>query len=555
MAKTKRGVRPRSGVATIVAAGAKGWLFHGGTLLDARRATRPMGSAPRKGSGGGEALLVRGGVIEAIGPLARLRKLAGIGIEPYDLRGGALVPGFVDAHIHLITWLRALREPSFGEAQTPAALAALVRAREKTLRPGEWLSVRGWVARVWPAESLVRETLDRVAPARPLVLYAADGHSVWANGVALSLCGVNERTRAPEGGVIAKDSRGEPTGHLIEEAANLVRSRVPRLDDPAEELRDAVAEARRLGITSAHDFDASVNSRRAAQDLDRDGRLALRLLKSIPVGSLDAVEELGLRHGFGSEHLRVGPVKMFADGTLGSSTALLEEPYEGTSNVGIVVTPPDELREKTIRAAKAGLAVAIHAIGDRAVRHALDAFEAALSEGLRFPAPPRVEHVQLAREVDFARFHRLGAVASVQPIHLLTDRDLAARIWGDRTGRSYAWKSLLRAKATLYFGSDAPFDRPGPLLTLQAAVLRRDPARHPEPCHAEQCLRLAEALRAHVEAPHAAAGWTKRLGRLEPGWGADLVALSHDLRSIPPEEWHRVRVAGSWVAGSSHVPK
>jgi len=546
MAETKRGARRRA------ASGAKGWLFHGGTLLDARRAARAVAS-PRKGSG--EALLVRGGVIEAIGPLTRLRKLAGSAIEPYDLRGGALVPGFVDAHIHLVTWLRTIREPSFGAAQTPEALAGLVHAREKKLRPGEWLTVRGWVARAWPAELLVRETLDRIVPARPLVLYAADGHSVWANGAALSLCGVNGQTRAPEGGVIARDARGEPTGHLIEEAANLVRSRVPRLDDPTEELRDAVAEARRLGITSAHDFDASAAVRRAAQDLDRDGRLGLRLLKSIPVASLDAAEELGLRHGFGSNHLRIGPVKMFADGTLGSATALLEEPYEGTSNVGIAVTPPEELREKTIRAAKAGLTVAIHAIGDRAVRHALDAIEAALSEGLRFPAPPRVEHVQLATQADFGRFHRLGAVASVQPIHLLTDRELAARTWGARTERSYAWKSLHRAKATLYFGSDAPFDRPGPLLALQAAVVRRDPARHPGAFHGEQRLRLSEALRAHVEAPHAAAGWTERLGRLEPGWGADLAVLSHDLRSIPPEEWHRVRVAGTWVAGSNQLAK
>ncbi len=537
------------------ARGAKGWLFHGGTLLDARRAARLPLASPRKGSGGGEALLVRGGVIEAIGPLARLRKMAGKGIEPYDLRGGALVPGFVDAHIHLVTWLRVLRDPSLGEEQTPEALASLVRARQKTLRAGEWLTVRGWVARAWPAEALVRETLDRIVPAHPLVLYAADGHSVWANGTALSLCGVNVHTRAPEGGVIAKDARGEPTGHLIEEAANLVRSRVPRLDDPAEELRDAVAEARRLGITSAHDFDAAVQGRRAAQDLDRDGRLALRLLKSIPAASLDAAEELGLRHGFGSERLRVGPVKMFADGTLGSSTALLEAPYEGTTNVGIAVMPAAELKEKTIRAARAGLAVAIHAIGDRAVRHALDAFEAAISEGLRFPVPPRVEHVQLVGEADIARFHRLGVVVSAQPIHLLTDRDLAVRIWGARTGRSYAWKSFLKAKATLYFGSDAPFDRPGPLLALQAAVLRRDPARHTDAYHAEQRLRLGEALRAHVETPHASAGWPVRLGRLEAGWGADLAVLDHDLRSIPPEAWHRLRVAGTWVAGSNQIPK
>ncbi|HEU4725075.1 MAG TPA: amidohydrolase [Candidatus Eisenbacteria bacterium] len=538
---------------TAKAANERRWLFHGGTLLDAPRAAKPLGAASKRS--GGEALLVRGEVIEAVGPLSTLRKLAGRGVESYDLRGGALLPGFVDAHVHLVSWLRVTRDPSFGAEQTPDALASLVRTREKSLRPGEWLTVRGWIARDWPAEALVRATLDRIAPDRPLVLFAADGHSVWANGTALALCGVTGHTRSPEGGVIVRDARGEPTGQLVEDAANLVRSRVPRLDDPAEELRDAVAAARRLGITSAHDFDAAVSGRRAAEDLDRNGRLGLRLLKSIPVASLDAAEEIGLRHGFGSERLHVGPVKMFADGTLGSSTALLESPYEGTANVGIAVTSPEELREKTIRAAKAGLAVAIHAIGDRAVRHALDAFEAALAEGLRFPAPPRVEHVQLAREADFARFQRLGAAASVQPIHMLTDQVLARRIWGGRTGRSYAWKSLLRAKAALYFGSDAPYDRPGPVLGLQAAVLRRDPAGPPDAYHGEQRLRLAEALRAHVESPHAAAGWNVRLGRLEPGWGADLVHLSHDLRALPPEEWRRARVLGSWVAGSNQIPK
>jgi len=525
---------------------AAGWLFHGGSLLDPARAARPF-AKPR--AGGGEALLVRGGVIEAVGPLGELRRRAGRGVESIDLRGGALLPGFVDAHIHLVTWLRTLREPSFGAEQTPAALALLVRGRERTLRPGEWLTVRGWIPRAWPAEAIARSTLDPLAPDRPLVLYAADGHSVWANGEALARCGVNGRTRTPDGGEIVRDTRGEPTGQLIEEAANLLRPHVPRLEDPKQEFADAVAEARRLGITSAHDFDRSAAGRAAAQDLDREGRLGLRLVQSIPVAQMDAAIALGLRSGFGSDRLRVGPVKMFADGTLGSSTALLEAPYEGTSNVGIAVTTPQELREKTARAAKAGLSVAIHAIGDRAVRHALDAFEAALQEGWRFPTPPRVEHVQLARREDFARFHRVGAVASVQPCHLLTDRDLAARIWGARVDRSYAWKSLRRAKATLYFGSDAPFDLPSPLLGLQAAVLRRDPSRHPAPDQPAQRLRLAEALRAHVESPHGAAGWTPRLGRLEPGWGADLVSLSADLREVDPEGWTRLRITGSWVSG------
>jgi len=528
-------------------------LFHGGTLLDARRAASARPAGGRRGEG--EALLVRDGTIEAVGSLARLRRLAGRGVASYDLEGGALVPGFVDAHIHLLSWFRSMRDPAFGPEQTPESLETLVRARERSARPGEWITVRGWVPRAWPANLLVRETIDGIVPDRPLVLYAADGHSVWANGRALEACGIGTHTRDPEGGVIARDARGEPTGHLIEEAANLVRPHVPRRDDPKDEWRGAVAAARRLGITSAHDFDRSAEGRRAAQELDRDGSLGLRLLLSVPVAVLDAAEAMGLAYGFGSDRLRLGPVKLFADGTLGSSTALLEAPYEGSDRDGIAVTSPATLRAATLRAARAGLSVAIHAIGDRAVRHALDAIEATLAAGHRFPAPPRVEHVQLAREEDFPRFARLGAVASVQPIHLVTDRDIARRLWGARTARSYAWRSLQRAKATLYFGSDAPFDAPGPIAGLRAAVLRRDPDRDDAPFHPEQRLRLAAALRAHCEAPHAAARWGTRLGRLEPGWGADVVALSHDLRRIEPEAWSEVRVRGCWVAGSNRLQK
>jgi len=531
-----------------------GILFHGGTLLDARRAAAgPTASAT--GRGGGEALLVRDGLIEAVGPLSRLRRLAGRGVEAYDLKGGALLPGFVDAHIHLRTWYRTTRDPAFGAEQTPEALRSLVRGRDLPARPGAWITIRGWVPRAWPASLRIRKTVDEIVPDRPLVLYAADGHSVWANSHALAAAGVGPHTSDPEGGVIARDARGEATGHLIEEAANLVRAHVPGLDDPKDEWRGAIAAARRLGITSAHDFDRSAAGRRAAQELDRDGALGMRLLLSVPVAVLDAAEGMGLVQGFGSGRLKIGPVKLFADGTLGSSTALLEAPYEGSDGAGIAVTSAAALREATLRAARAGLSVAIHAIGDRAVRHALDAIEAAIAAGRRFPVPPRVEHVQLVRAEDVARFARLGAVASVQPIHLLTDRDVARRLWGERTDRSYAWKSLLRAKATLYFGSDAPFDAPGPIAGLRAAVLRRDPERCDAPFHPEQRLRLAAALRAHCEAPHAAAAWGTRLGRLEPGWGADVVALSHDLREIDAESWTRVRVRGCWVAGSNRLQK
>ena len=521
--------------------GANGeYVFWNGRLLDAPRAAR----APR----GAEALWVKGGRIEAVGPASAVRRLAGRTAEPVDLRGGTLTPGFTDSHIHLITWIRALDEPWL-DAQSPEAIGRAAAARLESAPREEWILLRGWVPREWGPDRRRAATLDRLGAGRPLVLYAVDGHSVWANGVALERAGIGAGAPDPPGGAIERDRAGNLTGVLIENADRPLRSAVVHGVSPTETLARALAKARSLGITSAHDFDRSATWR-AAQELDAAGKLGFRLLLSIPVASLDAALALGLRSGVGSESLRFGAVKLFADGTLGSATALLEAPYEGSSASGIEVTSREEMTSACARAFAAGLSVAIHAIGDRAVRNALDAIAAPLGRGGRYVLPPRVEHVQLARDEDFARFRALGVLASVQPIHQVTDREVARRHWGSRTSRSYAWKRLLASGARVLFGSDAPFDRAGPLLAISAALLRRERG---EPLagafHSEQRLRLAPAIRAHAETPHLAAGWGTPLGRLAPGFGADLVVFDHDLGELEPEAWGRVRARAVWVAG------
>jgi predicted amidohydrolase YtcJ len=493
---------------------------------------------------------VRRGRIEAVGTLASLRRRAGRGASMIDLGGGTLTPGFTDAHIHLMTWRRALDEPWMKE-QTPEAIERAARERLTSAPSEEWILVRGWVPREWSRERRLRATLDRIAPDRPLLLQAVDGHSVWANAVALARAGIAPGTPDPSGGRIERDGSGALTGVLIETADRPARAAVVHAASPATTLRRALASARGLGITSAHDFDRAATWR-AAQDLEREGSLGFRLLLSLPVASIDQAVALGLRSGFGTDRLRIGSVKMFADGTLGSATALLEEPYEGKVESGIEVTAPGALTDACRKAAEAGLAVAIHAIGDRAVRNALDAIEAPLRLGLGYPLPPRVEHVQLARSEDFGRFRSLGALASVQPIHQVTDRSLARQSWGARSARSYAWASLRRSGATLVLGSDAPFDRAGPLLAIQAAVTRRAAGQSQsgeEPFHPEQRLRLGAALRAHLEDPHRAAGWTVPLGRIAPGFGADLVHFDHDLTRLPIDFWHQACVTSVWVNG------
>jgi predicted amidohydrolase YtcJ len=483
----------------------------------------------------------------AVGAYGDLKRKAGRSARSIALDGGTLTPGFTDAHIHLITWIRAVEEPWL-QAQDEASIERAVALRREAAAEEDWLLVRGWIPREWPLERRSQALLDRIAEGRPLVLHAVDGHSVWGNAAAFERAGIDPRTPHPPGGEIQLDRGGRPTGALIEEAYRLLTSRIVRSAKPRDELRRAIERARSLGITSAHDFDRSATWR-AASELAGSGPLDFRLLLSVPVASLESAAALGLAAGMGGDRLRIGPVKMFADGTLGSATALVDDPY-ASGGTGIEVMSPADLAAGCGLAVRSGLSVAIHAIGDRAVRNALDAIEGTRRGGGIFPLPPRIEHVQLSQAGDWPRFRELGVLASVQPIHQVTDRALARSLWGDRTGRSYAYGSLARAGVRLLFGSDAPFDRPGPLLALQAALLRREAAEPPSMCfHPEQRLTLTRALRAHLEHPHVAAGWPVPLGKISAGFGADLVHFSHDLIQTPPVEWSRARVRAVWVGG------
>src|SRR6185503_13695457 len=249
------------------------YVFWNGRLLDAPRAVR----RPR----GAEALWIKDGRIEAVGPAAEIRRRAGRTAEPVDLKGGTLTPGFTDAHIHLVTWIRAMDEPWL-DAQTPEAIARAAAARLRSAPDEDWILVRGWVPREWGSERRLRATLDTIAAGRPLVLYAVDGHSVWASGAALLRAGVGDDTPDPPGGVIERDREGKATGALIESADRPLRAAVRHREPSSVALARALARARSLGITSAHDFDRSATWR-AAQELDAAGRLGFRLLLSIPV--------------------------------------------------------------------------------------------------------------------------------------------------------------------------------------------------------------------------------------------------------------------------------
>jgi predicted amidohydrolase YtcJ len=345
------------------------------------------------------------------------------------------------------------------------------------------------------------------------------------------------------GGVVERDADGEPTGVLREECAWHFRDTHvhPTEDEMVEASRDGVRLANARGVTAVHDKDGWLGALGVWQRLEEEGSLSLRVWQSIPHDLVDHAHDLHFHSGFGSSYLRVGYLKAFMDGTLGSQTARL---LDGS---GVQITSADELAEIVRRGAEAGFPVAVHAIGDLANREALDAFERTREQWRARGLRPRIEHAQLLAAEDVPRFAAIGVAASVQFSHAPSDRDLADRLWAGKTEGAYAFRSLLDAGTVVANGSDAPVEELDPLAGIVAGVLRTLDER--EPWHPEQCMTVEEALGATILAPAWLSGDERRRGKLLPGFLADLVVLDRDPVAIPAEELPQVRVVATMVGG------
>jgi predicted amidohydrolase YtcJ len=460
------------------------------------------------------------------------------GAKRVDLAGCCVVPGLADAHVHFPTWSLAQRQVRLeGAHSLDDALAGVVEALPG-VPSGGWLRGVGWREGDW-TEPPTRAALDRVAPETPVALFSRDYHSLWLNGAALARA---HGPLEPPGGVVERDGRGEPTGILRENAAWAFRDRYvrPTLDEMAAASREGLRLAAARGVTAIHDKDGWLGAFEVFSRLRERGELTLRVWQSFPWDRLDELRALGLRSGFGDDLLRIGYLKGFMDGTLGSATARL---LDGS---GVEITTREQLEEVVRRAAEAHFPVAVHAIGDAANRAALDAFAAARDAwgpaGLR----PRIEHAQLLAVDDVARFAEIGVAASVQFSHAPSDRDLADRFWEGRDG-AYAYRSLLDAGALLANGSDAPVEELDPLAGIVAGVRRTLDER--PPWRAEEAVTVGEALRAATVAPAWLEGQERRRGTLAPGMLADLVVLDRDPEACAPEELGEVRVLATMVAG------
>jgi len=434
-----------------------------------------------------------------------------------------------------------------------------VAERAQSTDNGGWITGWGWTQDFWPDKQFpTAADLDAVTPNHPVFLRAKSGHAGWTNTAALRRAGIDASTADPPGGHIGRDVNGNPTGILYETAMQLISSLIPA--PTPHQLADWMREAQRLalssGLTGFHDFDGP-DCLNALQIMRERGHLHIRALKNINDTWIEHAHELGLRHGFGDDWIRIGGVKLFADGALGPRTALMIEPYENEpDNYGIAVVEKEEMTQVVSRASAAGIPATIHAIGDRAVHDVLDVYEIVRKEeAQRGEAPSdrrhRIEHVQIIHPDDVPRMKSLDIIASMQPIHATSDYQMSDAYWGDRSKWAYNPRIQLDQGVVVAFGSDSPIDPFEPLSGIYAAVTRRRPDGSPgeDGWYPEAKVTVEEALHGWTTAPAYAASMEDRLGKLAAGYLADLVVLNRNIIKIPHEEILETNVVATMVDG------
>ena len=452
------------------------------------------------------------GRILAVGDAAR--SAAGRSAKVVRLSGRAWA-GLIDSHIHLEGLAdRHMTVDLTGTASLEDALARIRKWSEK-LPSDAWVVGSGWYNDAWPDAAFpTRTQLDKVVDGRHAYLRRKDGHSAWVSSAALQRAGIDRATEDPPGGNIDRNNRREPVGILRETAMHMVSDMLP---PPTEAELDvamakALADLATLGVTAVHSMD-SARGFGSWQRLRNSGRLPIRITYNLPVKDLPHAERMGVRSGWGDEWLRIWGVKAFLDGSLGSRTA---EMLDGSGTARMTQA---ELTDMVERCARAELNVCLHAIGDGAVRRALDALAPHKEAWPRWR--PRIEHAQCVNPKDMKRFARIGVIASMQPIHAVADRELADEYWPNVTPHSYAWGALARAGARLAFGSDAPVETADPLAGIEAATTWRRKAKW----HPELAVSKAAALRAYTADAAYSVGMEKDLGSLRPGKLCDMTVI------------------------------
>ena len=510
------------------------------------------------------AVAIRGEKIVAVGDVAEIEKLRGPRTKVIDAEGKLVLPGFVDCHIHFLEGSISLGQANLEGAKNPSDIQRVLREYAEK-HPGEgWILGGGWNYAMFGEENLPdKKYLDELFPGRPVYLVGYDGHTSWANSKALALAGINKDTPNPPNGAIVRDPKtGEATGALKESAGSLVGKLVPRLtrEEKLAALRAGMRWANENGLTRVHSAGGDFESFELYDELRRQGDLTLRMyiayfldppeLRPTDLAAIEAA-----RTQYTGDWLSAGVVKMMIDGVVESHTAAMLEPYtDEPSTKGKLFWDPDEYKAAVAELDKRGLQLFTHAIGDYAVRTALDAYENAEKMNHTLDRRPRIEHIETVTAADIPRFGTLGVIASVQPLHAYPDED-TLRVWAgnagpDRASRAWAWNSIAKAGGHLAFGSDWNVVTLNPWEGLQMAVTRQTREGKPEGGWLpQQRITLAQAVAGYTLGAAYAGRREKTEGSIEPGKLADMIIVSQNIFDIDPHEIAKTKVVETIVGG------
>lgn len=505
-----------------------------------------------------EALAVLGDRIVAVGSAAEVDAWHGPQTKIVDAQGKLLVPGFNDAHVHFVDGGDHLQSVQLKDATSAQEFADRIAQRAKDTPKGEWITGGDWDETKWsPPELPTKELIDPVTPDVPVWVNRYDGHESLANSVTLRLANIDAKTKDPPGGQIVRNAKGDPTGVLRDAAQDLVFKVMPLMSHAhrMRAIRQALELAGSVGLTSVQDMNPSYDDVKAYSELAEKGQLSLRIYVAPIETDWKDQAKIGIRHAFGTSLLRMGAVKGYADGSLGSETAYFFAPYtDNPSSHGLLseeMHPPSAMRQRLQAADAAGLQLCIHAIGDRAISMTLDMFEQIEKANGKRDRRWRIEHSQHMAAKDFARYARLGVIASVQPYHAIDDgRWAEKRIGPDRIKRTYAFRTFLDNKVRLAFGTDWSVAPLNPMLTIYAAVTRATlDGKNPDGWIPEQKLTVAESVEAYTMGSAYAEFQEKEKGSITPGKLADFVVLSDDIFKIPPAAIKDVKVEATYLGG------
>jgi len=498
-----------------------------------------------------EAVACLGSRIVAVGSNGEIRKWIGAGTEVLDLGGKLVLPGFNDAHVHFFSGGENLASVQLRDAKSEDEFRKRIAEFAAKQPPGRWITGGDWDHENWtPARLPTRQSIDAVSAGHPVFVNRLDGHMALANSQALQLAGITRDTPDPPGGTIVRDAAGEPTGVLKDAAMERMERAIPAPseDQIADAVRAAMRYAAENGVTSVQDMSAAPEILRVYQALLARGELTVRISGHQPLATWQRLAAVGLHADFGGEKLHIGALKGFADGSLGSTTALFFEPYLDAPNTSGLANsemiPESKMQTHILDADRAGLQIAVHAIGDKANHMVLGMYEEAARQNGARDRRFRIEHAQHLRMDDIPRFGKLHVIASMQPYHCIDDgRWAEKRIGPERAKGTYAFRSLLDSGAVLAFGSDWDVAPMQPLMGIYAAATRRTlDGKHPNGWAPEQKITVAEAIRAYTMGSAYASFDDKIKGSIEPGKLADMVVVSDDILRIPAVEIEKTRV-------------